>query len=210
MVKMPNVLFNPVHIGITGAPAIVLCQQGILVGLDVEQGYSSPFSLTAEEGPALAQELANPASSPNTALMTSYGPGNPAVFGATPVPGGCSFSLFSRHATAVELLLFDAIDAKAPSTRIAFDPIRHRTGDVWHVHVPGVKNGQLYGYLVDGPWAPDQGHRFNKHKLLLDPYAKAIAAATRGTSRQPIPIKRTATTRPSTPEKISPPHPRLL
>jgi glycogen operon protein len=107
--------------------------------------------------------------------MSSYGPGNPAVFGATPVPGGCSFSLFSRHATAVDLLLFDSLDAAQPSLRISLDPVRHRTGDVWHVHVPGVKNGQLYGYLVDGPWKPQEGQRFNKHKLLVDPYAKAVA-----------------------------------
>ena len=109
--------------------------------------------------------------------MTSYGPGNPAAFGAALVPGGCSFSLFSRHATAVELLLFDTAEAAAPAQRVLLDPLRNKTGDVWHVHVPGIKNGQLYGYLVDGPWDPQRGHRFNKHKLLLDPYAKAVAGS---------------------------------
>ncbi len=55
------------------------------------------------------------------------------------------------------------------------DPVRHRTGDVWHVWVRGIPAGQLYGYRVEGPYLPEEGHRFNPHKLLLDPYARAIA-----------------------------------
>ena len=55
------------------------------------------------------------------------------------------------------------------------DPVRHRTGDVWHVWVRGIPRGQLYGYRIDGPYLPEEGHHFNPHKLLLDPYARAIA-----------------------------------
>jgi len=107
--------------------------------------------------------------------MTPLGPGNPTRFGATPAPGGCDFSLFSKNATAVELLFFSKTDEAVPSRRITLDSTVHRTGDVWHIHVPGVGHGQLYGYLVDGPWQPEgEGHRFNPHKLLLDPYAKAV------------------------------------
>jgi glycogen operon protein len=107
--------------------------------------------------------------------MSQLGPGNPSLFGATPAPGGCHFSLFSKNATAVELLLFGRPDSAAPERRIVLDSTLHRTGDVWHVHVPGVSHGQIYGYLVDGPWQPEgEGHRFNVNKLLLDPYAKAV------------------------------------
>ena len=106
--------------------------------------------------------------------MHPLGPGNPSLFGAIPAPGGCHFSVFSKNATAVELLFFDAPGDGIPSRRIVLDSTVHRTGDVWHIHVPGVGHGQLYGYLVDGPWSPESGHRFNPHKLLLDPYAKAV------------------------------------
>lgn len=107
--------------------------------------------------------------------MTSYGPGNPSFFGAEPAPGGCHFSLFSKNATSVDLLFFDAPDSPEPSRRISFDSTVNKTGDVWHIHVPGVGHGQIYGYVVDGPWQPEgAGHRFNPHKLLLDPYARAV------------------------------------
>ncbi len=107
--------------------------------------------------------------------MSPYGQGNPSLYGATPATGGCGFSLFSKNATSVEILFFDNPDDAAPARRILFDSTVNRTGDVWHIHVPGIRHGQLYGYLVDGPWHPeDEGHRFNAHKLLLDPYAKAV------------------------------------
>ena len=82
--------------------------------------------------------------------------------------GGTTFSVFSRHAIAVELCLFDEHDREE---RI---PLRERAAGVWHVHVPGVGMGQRYGYRVDGAWDPSQGHRFNPAKLLIDPYARAI------------------------------------
>jgi isoamylase len=86
------------------------------------------------------------------------------------------FALASEHATGVELCLFDAPDAATESARL---PLPERTGDVWHGRLPGLRPGQLYGYRVHGPFAPQDGHRFNPHKLLVDPYARAIAGPVR-------------------------------
>lgn len=85
-----------------------------------------------------------------------------------------NFSLFSRSATAVELLLFDRFDRPAPQQVIRLDSRHNRTYGYWHVFVHGVGEGLIYGYRVHGPWAPEQGHRFNPAKLLLDPYARGI------------------------------------
>ena len=85
--------------------------------------------------------------------------------------GGVNFALFSEHATAVHLCLFD--DASASSER-ACVPLTERTDRVWHGYLPDVRPGQLYGYRVYGPWEPDRGFRFNPSKVLLDPYARAI------------------------------------
>ena len=102
--------------------------------------------------------------------------GNPLpIGGAHRQGGGVNFVLFSRHATAVHLEFYQNSDDPSPSRIINFDPVRHRTGDVWHVWVRGIPAGQLYGYRVEGPYLPDEGHRFNARKLLLDPYARAIA-----------------------------------
>jgi isoamylase len=84
---------------------------------------------------------------------------------------GTNFALFSENATRVELCLFDSADPARETARV---PFTEHTDNVWHAYLPDVKPGQLYGYRVDGPYAPEQGHRFNPHKLLLDPYAKAI------------------------------------
>ena len=97
--------------------------------------------------------------------------GAPLPLGAFREGDGVNFALFSRHATAVWLELFDDPEDAAPSRRIELDPIGHRTGDVWHVWVRGLAPGQFYAYRVDGPYRPQEGHRFNPHKLLLDPQA---------------------------------------
>lgn len=102
-------------------------------------------------------------------------PGSPTPLGATYQAGYTQFNLFSRHATAVSLLLFNQSDDGMPSHRFELDPSTHRSGDIWHIAVNGIPAGQRYGYLVDGPYKPEQGHRFNKHKLLTDPYAKALS-----------------------------------
>jgi isoamylase len=101
-------------------------------------------------------------------------PGSPYLLGASLTHQGCNFALFSRHGTAVSLLLFDHADSGSPSHTLRLDPRVNRTGDIWHVFVHGLKEGQLYGYVVDGPYVPAAGHHFNPHKLLLDPYAKAV------------------------------------
>jgi isoamylase len=99
-------------------------------------------------------------------------PGKPYPLGATWDGEGVNFALFSEHATAVELCLFDGPDSDQESHRIR---IEERTDQVWHTYIPGLWPGQHYGYRVHGPYTPEEGHRFNHHKLLIDPYAKSIA-----------------------------------
>ena len=101
-------------------------------------------------------------------------PGGPYPLGATWDGAGVNFALFSDHATGVELCLFDAGDPTKEMERI---PMVERTNQVWHVYLPEGRPGLHYGYRVDGPYDPGAGHRFNSNKLLLDPYAKAIAGA---------------------------------
>ena len=95
--------------------------------------------------------------------------------GATVTPEGVNFCVFSKNAFAVELLLFDDADAAGPSRVIPLDPAVNRTFYYWHVLVPGLAAGQLYGWRVYGPSLPDEGHRYDGQKVLLDPYAKAVA-----------------------------------
>ncbi len=97
-------------------------------------------------------------------------PGSPHPLGATWDGEGVNFALFSRHAEKVELCLYDG-GGKRETHRVV---LRERTDFVWHGFVPGLKPGQVYGYRVHGPYDPANGHRFNPHKLLLDPYAKSI------------------------------------
>jgi isoamylase len=101
--------------------------------------------------------------------------GRPWPLGATWDGEGVNFALYSEHAERVELCLFD------PKGRREVDRVelRDRTDFVWHAYLPDARPGVLYGYRVHGPWAPEQGHRFNAHKLLLDPYARTIAGALR-------------------------------
>ena len=101
--------------------------------------------------------------------------GTPLPLGTRAHGGGVNFALFSRHATRVRLELFDQVADAMPARVIELDPGCNRTGDIWHVWVQGIGPGQLYGYRVDGPYRPRDGHRFNFHKLLLDPFATAIA-----------------------------------
>jgi len=102
--------------------------------------------------------------------------GAPAPLGATWDGGGVNFALFSEHATGVDLCLFDSAGAAHERARL---PLAARTGAVWHGYVRGLRPGQLYGFRVDGPFTPERGHRFNKTKLLLDPYARAVGRSPR-------------------------------
>ncbi len=100
--------------------------------------------------------------------------GASAPLGATVHAGGANFSLYSRHATSVDLLFFDRDDDERPSRIICFDPVANRTSDYWHAFVPGARPGQIYGYRVHGPFDPAAGLRFDSTKLLLDPYGRAV------------------------------------
>ena len=99
--------------------------------------------------------------------------GSPHPLGATWDGQGVNFAIFSRFADKVELCLFDET-GRRELQRI---PLRERTDFVWHGYLPQVRPGQLYGYRVHGPYQPEKGHRFNAHKLLLDPYARSIVGA---------------------------------
>ncbi|MEF8865919.1 MAG: glycogen debranching protein GlgX [Salinibacter sp.] len=100
--------------------------------------------------------------------------GLPLPLGVHAREGGTNFAVVSRHATRVWIELYDEVEAMAPTHRVELLPERHRTGDIWHIWIKGVGPGQLYGYRADGPYAPHEGHRFNPHRLLIDPYALAI------------------------------------
>jgi isoamylase len=98
-------------------------------------------------------------------------PGSPSPLGATWDGVGVNFALFSEHATRVELCLFDSPEAESESLTI---PLEEHTDMVWHGYLPDVRPGQLYGYRVHGPYDPAQGHRFNAHKVVMDPYARVV------------------------------------
>ena len=102
-------------------------------------------------------------------------PGSRFPLGATPDGAGTNFALFSENATRVELCLFD--DDGQNERR---EPLHEMTAHVWHGYLSGIGPGQRYGYRVHGPWEPEAGHRFNPAKLLIDPYARALAGAVDG------------------------------
>jgi glycogen operon protein len=100
-------------------------------------------------------------------------PGRPYPLGATWDGEGVNFALYSEHGEKVELCLYDN-SGRRETLRVS---LPEQTDMVWHGYLPEVRPGQLYGYRVYGPYAPEQGHRFNHHKLLLDPYGKQIQGA---------------------------------
>lgn len=102
-------------------------------------------------------------------------PGKPFPLGATVMGDGANFALFSKNCTAVELLLFDGASDPAPSRVVQLDRERNRTFYYWHVFVPEIRPGQLYGYHVHGPYDPNEGHYFDGNKVLLDPYTQMVA-----------------------------------
>ncbi|MFV2058509.1 MAG: alpha-amylase family glycosyl hydrolase, partial [Thiohalomonadales bacterium] len=102
-------------------------------------------------------------------------PNTPLPLGAQLQDNGINFSLFSRHATSVSLLLFDKATDAVSSRSILLDIEQNKTGDIWHIWIEDLRPGCLYAWQVDGPDEPAQGHRFNSQKILLDPYAVALA-----------------------------------
>ena len=107
-------------------------------------------------------------------MSDGFEEGSSSPLGATPSPNGVNFSVFSRHATGVQLLLFDGIDDARPARVVRLDPSANRTYHYWHVFVPKVQPGQLYGYQVEGPFEPSRGMRFDSAKVLLDPYGRGV------------------------------------
>jgi isoamylase len=110
--------------------------------------------------------------SPDSLEKFKVYPGKPYPLGATWDGKGVNFSVFSENADGVELCLFKTDQDADEFVKIKIEEVTHH---VWHVYVPGLKPGQLYGYRVYGPYEPGQGHRFNPAKLLIDPYCKALS-----------------------------------
>jgi glycogen operon protein len=123
-----------------------------------------------------------------TAAFAAAGPGRSFPLGATIAGGGTNFSILAKSSTAAQLLLFDRVDDPLPARVIDLDPQVNRTYHYWHVFVPGVGAGQVYGYRIAGPFDPARGLRFDPEKLLLDPYGRCVAhpaGRTREAARQP-------------------------
>jgi isoamylase len=102
------------------------------------------------------------------------GPGRSHPLGATPTAKGVNFSVYSRDATGIDLLLFGREDDAEPRRVVSLDPFANRSYHYWHVFIPGLQAGQLYGYRVRGPFDPQAGCRFDGSKLLLDPYGRGV------------------------------------
>ena len=100
--------------------------------------------------------------------------GRSSPLGATPTHGGVNFSVYSRGASAVELLLFDHEDSIRPARVIRLDPYQNRSYHYWHAFVPNVQPGQIYAYRLEGPFDPAKGLRFDAEKVLLDPYGRCV------------------------------------
>jgi glycogen operon protein len=107
-------------------------------------------------------------------MKTSIRPGHSYPLGSTVTPEGVNFSVYSKHATGMELMLFDRVDDFAPSHVLPLKSTWHRTFDYWHAFVPGLRAGQIYAYRAHGPFVPQHGHRFDPQKVLLDPYGRAV------------------------------------
>ena len=105
-------------------------------------------------------------------------PGLPLPLGANVVRNGVQFSIFSRHATSVSLVIFTDGTPLSEYSEILLDPKLNKTGDIWHIWVGGIGIGTHYGYKIGGSYQLEKGHRFNKNKLLLDPYARLVTDNT--------------------------------
>lgn len=115
--------------------------------------------------------------------MLRTSPGESYPLGATVTHDGVNFCLFSQRATGIELLLFDRFDDPGPVQVVHLHPHLNKTFHYWHVFVEGIGGGQIYAYRVDGPYDPARGDRFNRRKVLIDPYSKGVVYG-RNWSRQ--------------------------
>ena len=112
---------------------------------------------------------------PSASALTGEDASRTYPLGPTLTPDGVNFSIFSAHATQVEIVFFEHTDAQQPARVIKLNPITNRTSHYWHIFVPGIVAGQLYGYRVDGPAEANDGDRFDCHKVLIDPYGKGVS-----------------------------------
>jgi glycogen operon protein len=119
---------------------------------------------------------------PGAGASPAASPGAAAPLGASPLPGGVNFSVYSRHATGVEILLFDGAGDARPARVVPMDAAQ-RTYHYWHAFVPGLRAGQVYAYRVAGPADPANGLRFDPAKVLLDPYGRGVVVPA-GYSRE--------------------------
>ncbi len=111
---------------------------------------------------------------PSIAPSSAKHIGSPSPIGATLTDNGANFCLFSRTASGVELLLYYQVDDTKPARVLSLDPVANHTYHYWHVFVPGVRPGQIYGYRVQGADEPANGLRFDSEKMLLDPYGRGV------------------------------------
>jgi len=119
-------------------------------------------------------ETLSPPRSPKATVTRSVPCGTSCPLGASVVAGGVNFSVFSRHATKLELLLFDRVDDARPARTVTLDPSANRSYHYWHAFLPGLNAGQIYAYRADGPHEPERGLRFDGSKILLDPYGRGV------------------------------------
>jgi isoamylase len=136
----------------------VVARAGFSGGGDYARAVHVPTYMAALKGVRMPERI------------TAVWPGEPYPLGATWDGQGVNFALFAEHAEKVELCIFDAA-GRRETQRIN---IQEQTNQVWHCYLPEARPGLLYGYRVHGPYKPEQGLRFNRHKLLIDPYAKAL------------------------------------
>ena len=139
-------------------------------------GYAMSQTRSGEHG-ILGDEMLRtaPQRSHQPGIVPAASVGRSAPLGATVTGGGVNFSLYSRDASGIELLIFDREDDGRPSRVIPLDQAINRTYHYWHVFVPSLQAGQLYGYRVHGPFDPSKGLRFDPTKVLLDPYGRGVA-----------------------------------
>src|SRR5262245_1303568 len=111
--------------------------------------------------------------------ISALSAGSAAPLGSTVTTEGTNFSVFSKHATGIELLLFDRVDDRQPVRVIPVDPVANRQYHYWHTFVPDVRPGQIYGYRALGPFDPASGRRFDPDKVMLDPYGRGVVVPER-------------------------------
>lgn len=151
-----------------------MCQRGFAITIEnciIKKCHYKAFPYTFE-GNMVPKSHGIPEKGEHMTHVDTKGRSSP--LGATVYEDGVNFSVFSRNATGVDLLFFDHEDNDMPARIIQIDPWAGRTYHYWHVFVPGVRDGQLYGYRVRGPYEPDKGMRFDPSKVLLDPYGRGV------------------------------------